>query len=90
MNEQVGSFQNNNDGQTFCVRVMFDGFLADSAVIFKFKAAMGSSLGFKYDMDFRIFRPQEAGQQAIVLASMLKCDISSSGSFTSSYTWGGR
>ena len=47
---------------------MFDGFFADSAVILKFEAAMDSSPGFKYDMDFRIFRPQGADQQVIFLA----------------------
>ena len=54
---------------------MFDGFFADSAVIFKFEAAMDSSPGFKYDMDFRIFRPQGADQQVIILALVFSCSI---------------
>ena len=51
------NFQEPFIGQTFCVRVMFSGFMVDASNIFRFEGAGESNSSSEYSLEWGIFKP---------------------------------
>ena len=48
-------------GQTFCIRVMFRGFMVEASNVFSFEGEMSSEV--KYSVEWWIFKPKKSGEQ---------------------------
>ena len=55
--------QESFDGQTFCLRTMFTGFMVDASNIMTFESVGNMSSDVKYSIEFWIFKPKENGEQ---------------------------
>ena len=57
------NFQEPFIGQTFCVRMMFSGFMVDASNIFRFEGAGESNSSSEYSLEWGIFKPAADKQQ---------------------------
>ena len=59
------------DGQTFCLRTMFTGFMVDASNIMKFESVGNMSTDIKYSIEFWIFKPKSNGEQVCVFMGIM-------------------
>ena len=69
-------FQRSFTGQTFCIRVMFNGFMVDASNIFSFSGAKDMSVSkVKYSVEWWVFKPKNNGKQVVLDRKLLKQSI---------------